>query len=99
MAPLINHNTTDHTHLTDEALPVECMCTRKYVEALREEPTVADLTLCVGVDDHTSEERGGRGWREREGRERERRGRGEREGRGKREGEERGKRKKRGEYR
>lgn len=58
MAPLINHNTTDHTHLSDEALPVECVCTRKYVEALREEPTIADLTLCVGLDDHTSEEEG-----------------------------------------
>ena len=76
---------------------MECMCTRKYVEALREETAIADLTLCVGVDDHTSEERGGRGRGEREEKE-------EREGRGKREGEEREKREgeereKRGEYR
>ena len=84
MAPLINHNTTDHTHLSDEALPVECVCTRKYVEALREEPTIADLTLCVGLDDHTSEERGGRGRGEREEKE-EREGRGKRRGRGERE--------------
>lgn len=77
MAPLINY-TIDHTHLSDEALPVECVCTRKYVEALREETTIADLTLRVGVDHHTSEERGGRGWRE--GREGGRKGRGEREG-------------------
>ena len=51
---------------------MECVCTRKHVEALREETTIADLTLCVGVNHHTPEEereRGeGRGKRDGEGR-------------------------------
>ena len=51
---------------------MECMCTRKHVEAVREETAIADLTLCVGVDHHTPEEggrEGGRGrGREGEGR-------------------------------
>ena len=58
---------------------MECVCTRKHVEALREETTIADLTLCVGVNHHTPEEERERG---EGGREKRRRG--------KREGEERG---------
>lgn len=46
---------------------MECVCTRKHVEALREETTIADLTLCVGVNHHTPEEERERG----RGRERE----------------------------
>ena len=37
---------------------MECVCTRKHVEALREETTIADLTLCVGVNHHTPEGEG-----------------------------------------
>ena len=40
---------------------MECVCTRKHVEALREETTIADLTLCVGVNHHTPEEERERG--------------------------------------
>lgn len=40
---------------------MECVCTRKHVEALREETTIADLTLCVRVNHHTPEEERERG--------------------------------------
>ena len=45
---------------------MECMCTRKHVEAMREKTAIADLTLCVGVDHHTPGKEGRKEGEERE---------------------------------